>query len=294
MGWLTLAERVSADDVVLGVTPDGREVNEWALVLASVGVPYRMEETAVSWRLLVAPWDVDRARAALDAYGRDEQRRPAPPSAPVEYGPTRVGVYAALLLVAFYAASGGERSAGPWFEAGRAAAARIREGELWRALTALTLHNGAAHLAGNMAGAVVFVTAVGRALGPGLAAALVLAAGAGGNLLNAFVRPPGHLSVGASTAVFGAIGILGGLAASRRRWTRRRWVPVAGAVALLALLGTDAQADLGAHVCGLGVGVVLGVATGFGEQRPPGPAVPAGLALATLAALAGAWAVALG
>src|SRR5262245_54961671 len=253
-----------------------------------------MEETAVSWRLLVAPWDVDRARAALDAYGRDEQHRPAPPSPPVEYGPTRVGVLAALVLVAFYAASGGERPAGPWFDAGRAAAGRIREGELWRVVTALTLHNGAAHLVGNLAGAVVFVSMVGRALGPGLAAALVLVAGAGGNLLNAFLRPAGHLSVGASTAVFGAIGILGGLAATRRRWTRRRWVPVAGAIALLALLGTDKQADLGAHVCGLAVGVALGAATGLSLRRPPGTAVQTGLALGTLAALVGAWAVAFG
>lgn len=282
------------DDVVVGVTADGREVDEWALVLASAGVPYRLEQTPASWRLLVAAADVGRATAAIDAYGRDEEQRPSPAAPASEYGPTLVGVVMALVLAGFYLASGPRSGASRWFTAGSAAASSIRAGEAWRAVTALALHANAPHLLGNMAGMVVFASAVGRALGPGMGAILVLLAGAGGNLVNALLHPSGHDSVGASTAVFGAIGILGGLAAKRRRPARRPWVPIAGSLALLAMLGTDVRADLGAHALGLAAGVGLGLGAGAAVSRPPGVALQWILALAAVAMVAGSWTLALG
>jgi hypothetical protein len=72
----------------------------------------------------------------------------------------------------------------------------------------------------------------------------------------------GHLSVGASTAVFGAVGILCALQAvnaarSGKGWKRMVLVFGAG-VALLAFLGTSARSDLGAHLFGFFSGAVMG------------------------------------
>src|SRR5262245_26064417 len=284
----------ASEEFVLGVTADERELDEWALVLASEGIVYRLEETPAAWRLLVAPRDAARAQAVLDAYGRDEERRPPAPTPVPEYGPTRVGVVLAVGLVAFAVLAGSRGAGGPWVRAGSAMAGRIQDGEVWRAVTALTLHANAAHLVGNLAGTVVFVSAVGFTLGPGAAAFLVLLAGVGGNLANAFLRTREHDSIGASTAVFGAIGILGGLAAVRGRRARRPWVPIAGSLALLAMLGTEKNADLGAHVLGLACGVVLGLLVGAGTSRVAPAPVQWALGLATCVVVAISWIVALG
>jgi rhomboid protease GluP len=282
------------DEVVVAVTADGREVDEWALVLASAGVPYRLEQAPASWRLLVAADDVGRATAALDAYGHEQARRRPPAEPASEYGPTPFGAVAALVLAGFYLVTGPRNPASPWYAAGSGDATSVRAGELWRTVTALTLHANAPHLLGNMAGMVVFASGVARALGPGVAAILVVLAGAGGNLANAYLHRDEHVSVGASTAVFGAIGILGGLAAIRRRPARPAWIPIAGSLALLAMLGTDLRADLGAHAFGLVCGVGLGLAAAAVLPRPPGTATQWTLAVAAAAMVAGSWMLALG
>jgi membrane associated rhomboid family serine protease len=282
------------EEAVVAATADERTADEWVLVLAAAGVAYRLTRDDGIWRLLVAADDAARAAAALDAYRRDEERRrPAPAPAPAEYGPTAVGMVVAAVLVAAAIVTGTVGSRGRWGRAGALDVERVRAGELWRPVTALTLHAGPAHLVGNLAGAVVFVTPVGRALGPGLGAALVLAAGAAGNAMNVLVHPDRHVAVGASTAVFGAVGILGGLQAMRRRRERRPWLPIAGALALLALLGSDPNADLGAHLAGLGAGLVLGLIVAP-LRRPPGAAVQGVLGASAAAVLLAAWVVALG
>ena len=116
-----------------------------------------------------------------------------------------------------------------WFERGSADADRILLGELWRTVTALTLHANLAHVLSNAIGITLFLGALSTILGPGLGSALVLLAGAGGNLANALVHGSAHVSVGASTSVFGAVGMLGGLGLARRgrkKLPRRRaWLP---------------------------------------------------------------------
>ncbi len=104
----------------------------------------------------------------------------------------------------------------------------IREGEWWRAVTALGLHADAVHLAGNMVFGIVFGFLAGELLGWGLAWFGMLLAGALGNALNAFVQAPGHTSIGASTAVFATLGILAAYTWKRRRTQINRWVADGG------------------------------------------------------------------
>ena len=286
---------MSEDERVLRTARERRAIEEWALVLAAADIPRRVGRAAGGWRLLVAARDAERASAALDAYDAERGSAPAGEEAP-EYGRTSVGFLGAALLVAFYTVTGPADPGSTWARAGSASAALIARGELWRAVTALTLHANAAHLVGNVVACAVFVTGVGRALGPGLGVVLVLASGAGGNVLDALLRGAPHSAVGASTAVFGAVGLLGGLQFGRRRQRRRRgaWLPLAGSLALLAMLGSDREADIVAHLFGLLVGAVLGVAAALLVARPPGRPVQWALGSTALALVLGCWLIALG
>jgi len=264
------------------------DVEEASLVLAAVGIPHRVERAAFRWRLVVADADAERAAAALAAYEKERRRAPSS-DVPGEHGAAWSGVVVAAFLLAFHALAGPR-----WMAAGAAIAGRIRAGEVWRTVTALTLHADGPHVLSNAVACVVFVTAVVRLLGPGVGGWFVLLAGAGGNAVNALVQRPGHESVGASTAIFGAIGILGGLQFGRKRGERRAWLALGGSLALLAMLGAGERVDLLAHLFGLVVGLVFGVAAAaIAPVAPAGPAVQWPLAAAAVATVAGAWAVAL-
>jgi membrane associated rhomboid family serine protease len=157
-------------------------------------------------------------------------------------------------------------------------------GEWWRAATALTLHADAGHAAGNAVALGLLLWALARRLGPGPATWLALGAGLAGNAATALVTRGGHLSVGASTAVFGALGALTVLHAPRRQ----AWLALASGVALLGMLGTGERSDLFAHLFGF----VAGVAEGWALRRAAPPrrslAQPV-LALAAAVPLALAW-----
>ena len=185
-----------------------------------------------------------------------------------------------------------------WFERGSADAERILVGEIWRTVTALTLHADAGHLLANALFGALFLGAVCSALGAGVGCALVLLSGAGGNLLNALLQGSHHVSVGASTAVFASVGLLSGLSVARRRqrrWPGRPWwVPIGAGLALLAMLGTTGdRVDLWAHLFGLLVGGVLGVPVGFALARPPTAVVQWLFGSAALMVLVYCWGLAL-
>ena len=113
-----------------------------------------------------------------------------------------------------------------------------------------------------------------RLLGSGRAWFLVLCTGALGNLLNALVQSPDHRSIGASTAVFGAVGLLATINMLHfRSILRHRWpLPLAAALGLLALLGASGHnTDIGAHLFGFISGIGLGLMADFitqGFKRP--------------------------
>jgi len=97
--------------------------------------------------------------------------------------------------------------------------------------------------------------------------------------------------VGASTATFGAVGVLAALRLLRgdapargKRWT----APVAG-VLLLAMLGAAPGADLAAHAFGFVAGAGLGVLAGMIIRRRPRPLVQWALGALVALAVAACW-----
>ena len=113
------------------------------------------------------------------------------------------------------------------------------------------------------------------------------------------LSPPSHRAVGASTAVFAALGLLVGFAWRHGLTLRDRFKytygPVFGGVALLALLGAgDQHVDVLAHALGFASGVATGwLYSRLGVPRSRGRGVQSAARIAALALLAFAWALAL-
>jgi membrane associated rhomboid family serine protease len=274
------------------VTPSRQRADEWAVVLAAAGIPHWLRQRLDGWALVVPPDDAATALASLDAYDEESavaRARAAAPGRPF----TIVGLVVALLLLGFFAVTGPREAHSVWFERGSADAARIVAGQWWRAVTALTLHADGVHVLGNAVGLALLLTAACLDLGPGVGLWLVLLAGAGGNVLTALALRAGHVSVGASTALFGAIGLLAAVRvlAPRRLGLRatKPWLVAAAALVLLTLLGTAPDADLLAHLFGLLVGVALGALAAVALRWALPAAVQWLLVGAAGAAVAGAW-----
>lgn len=271
-----------------------------ALVLRAVGIRFETLYAGGELALVVASEDADSARTELEAYEEENAEQPTEALIHPERASGWPGVfgYVIALVVVTVSRHQGLFSV-DWFDLGKTHATLIRDGQWWRTITALTLHADLSHLVANIVFGGLFGLFAGQLLGSGLAWLCILVAGALGNLINAWVRPSEHTSIGASTAVFAALGIVAALAWMRRSRPNEsrlaRWAPLVGAVVLLSFLGTGGvQTDVLAHVAGFFSGGILGALLG---ALGPRILIPAKgqclLGLLALAVLAIAWAYAL-
>jgi membrane associated rhomboid family serine protease len=263
-------------------------------------IPARVHWSADALEVHVRPADAAAARIELDAFEAEEaeeQRAATADAVERERPATRYaaagGSIVAVALMVLYGITGPAGAGSRWFAVGASDAARVIHGEWWRAITALTLHADATHVLGNVAIGAVVVAAAMYALGVGWGAALVLFAGAAGNLANAWVYGAGHVSVGFSTAVFGAVGILGGVAylRDRRRLRKSRpaWTALGSSLALLAMLGASEHTDVLAHLFGGIAGVAVGLVAGRRSWTSAGQWAAG---FGAIAAVVGAWLIA--
>ena len=268
-------------------------------MLHAVGIESQLVSDGRYWMLLVQASDAQTAAAQLRRYDFENppRRRPAEPDPPHRGAWLGSAGYAAVMLLVAYLAGIGAFN-GNWLDAGALLSGAVRDGEFYRAVTALTLHLDVGHLLANLGFGTVFGLLAGQILGPGIAWASILAAATAANLLNSFIQPEMHASVGASTAVFATLGMLAGF-----EWRQRsnaperraqRWAPLVAGVFLLAFTGTGGEhTDVLAHLTGFAMGIGAGVAhTTWRSNR--GTVAQFIAALASLLAIGAAWAVALG
>ena len=288
------------DLVPVRLCPSQSDANQHALVLTAVGIPSHIVEEDAGIMLYVAATDALEAVRQLAAYDDEEARRVRRPArmrfpVPRAEGP--------LLFVAvmtfFFAATQASAWNIDWITAGAAQAGLILKGEWWRTVTALFLHADGGHLLGNLAMGVVVGLLVSQLLGSGAAWLAILASGVIGNALNAAIQLPSHTAIGASTAVFGGIGLLAGFTqvSASAPWHRgpRRWLPLAAGLSLLVLMGTAGErTDIWAHVTGLVSGGLMGLSFGrWGTGLAANVRLQAACAVAAFAVTGLAWLLAL-
>ena len=236
--------------------------NEYGLVLAAKAIEHEMVESGGSWVLCVSPALVHKAYGEMGRYSTERRVARQVPRYVEPFADAALGAvgYALVLLITAYCTGAGVFGV-DWLTVGALDAEAASE--WWRAVTALTLHLDQEHLLGNLLFGVVAGIAAGRLLGPGVAWASIVGAGALANYAEILLAPPSHRAVGASTAVFAALGLLAGLA-WRQRFTlrERRWyrgAPLIAGLCLLTLLGAgNAQVDVLGHALGFLFGVGVG------------------------------------
>jgi len=260
--------RMLQGDVIIFRTRNRVRCQELWAVLDAASIGARIHERFGACSLVVRDVDLPRAVMELDDY-RLENATQQPDQDVALLGGGWIGILA--YAVALVTAAGlADRNAlgSDWFEAGRAQAGLMLDGQWWRAVTALTLHVDTQHLMGNLLFGSVLGFLAAQGLGGGVAWLAIVVAGAIGNAANAWLQDPRHSAVGASTAVFGALGVIVVLALYRRRrgivGVVRRWSPLIAGVLLLAWTGIGGErTDVLAHVMGLLAGLLVGAGCGL-------------------------------
>jgi rhomboid protease GluP len=238
-----------------------------ALVLTSLQIPHQLIDDSGTCVLIVPAQYSAQAFNELQLY--DEENPPIQPKPvrKIKYQNAVPGLIGYVFVVCMVAGMAGYSFfQSNWFVAGRVDGELIRNGEIWRLFTALTLHSGVKHLLSNVVFGVFFGLFAGRLLGSGVAWLATVLAAASGNAINTLFLDATHRSIGASTAVFAALGIVAGYVWFAKLMPQERWSnrygPIVGGLALLMYTGTGGEnTDIGAHllgfVCGFGAGLIL-------------------------------------
>lgn len=238
-----------------------------SLVLTAAGIPHEIVHDMDSSAILVPEDFSIRAGDELRAYDTENPVVIPTPRPVIRYHDAVPGVAGYFLIVCLVAGLAGRAAFGfDWRFEGRIDGELLRAGEWWRTITALTLHVDLEHLVGNLVFGLFFGWFASRLVGSGVAWLAIITAAALGNLTNTLFLDPTHRAIGASTAVFAALGLTSGFVWRSKFMSQDRWVyrlgPLVGGLALLMFTGTgDERTDIGAHllgfVYGLGAGVLL-------------------------------------
>jgi membrane associated rhomboid family serine protease len=288
---------------VVGLYASRTDAYERSLVVSAMEAPHWVLRREGQFALCVDP---ARAEAVAEELGRFEAERAEPGATrAVEAGPATYSTLSLYvcgwILCGLYAV---QWNGPPWWEdRGMASSRAIMSGEWWQVFTALTLHADLEHLGANLAAGLVYAGFLLPIFGSGWTWLFIVLAGGAGNWLNAWgYRDVQHLSIGASTAVFAALGILVAAQCTMRalalRAVRPRefLLPVGAGLGLLAYLGVgDQQTDFMAHFFGLLAGAPFGVAgvwLRLGARTPR--LAQAALAWSAAGVVAASWALAAG
>lgn len=269
-------EEIPAELVTVGRYRRPRQANDDTLLILSMGLPYWMVPVEKGYEVRVQPQVAQQVLNQLERSRRENRFWPKRMEAdePIRQVGIAAFLPAVTILVLMFLAQQfwGEAVV----EAGSLDVKIIHEkGEWWRVLTALTLHADAAHLIGNLGMGCFFSLFVLQQFGVRLGWLLILLSGALGNTLNAGLRgDQTFAAIGASTAVFSAVGLVAGHALAqlilRRELLRLRelMLPLFVAFGVLGWWGSSGEnTDFMGHLFGL----MAGLGIGFSVSCIPGP-----------------------
>lgn len=275
--------------------PNKKTAREYSLLLDSLSIPNNALFRWNSWQIEVDFSDYEKTKSEIAAYeksGRIEKVHNK--FAHIRFQKVDWACFCAtLILLAAFHVFIYEFDHLELIKAGRSSAAAITEGEFFRAVTALTLHGDYKHLFSNIFFGGIVLWALSTMTGTGSALLFALFTGFAGNVMNAFFYGSAHNSIGASTSVFGIIGVLAGLQFfdSFREKKLGRWIPFGAALGLLAMLGSSEKSDVLAHLFGFVAGLPAGTIFGavFSKRNIPGKTVQNIATILFISVIFGCW-----
>ena len=270
------------------------ETNTYRLVLSSTGISCHSKRGEHGWDISVNDMDYENAINAIEKYFEENHDfQSTDESFYDEYQRTYTGIWVSIILLACHFAFAMSDKSEFFIRTYGSSAFHILHGELYRSATALMLHANALHIMGNIAGIIIFGTAVCLIMGWGVGWFMILMTGITGNLVNALLFQPDQISVGASTAIFGALGILSAYQFIRKfrqpGQKIKAFLPLSCGLALLGILGSGENSDLMAHLFGFLGGIILGSFYSILVKRPISKEYQAYTLFLTLGILALAW-----
>jgi rhomboid protease GluP len=266
------------------------DADTYRLVLSSTGISHHLEKGGHGWDIRVNDTDYEKAVTAIEEYLKEnpELQKTEDPLY-YKYQKTFTGIWVSILLIACHVAIAIGDKSDLFIETYGSSACHILHGELYRSVTSLMLHADPLHLMGNIAGIAIFGTAVCSIMGWGVGWLMILATGIVGNLTNALLYESGHISIGASTAIFGAIGMLSAhqffQKFNQSGQKMKAVLPLACGLALLGILGSGKHTDVMAHLFGFLAGIILGSLYSLLVKGPKTMGYQAGSLLLTLGLL---------
>ncbi|MBM0107294.1 rhomboid family intramembrane serine protease [Steroidobacter sp. S1-65] len=276
------------------------DCDQQTLILSAVGI-HSWTVVRGGMFVVVVPEDsADLARHHL----REVAQEAVAPALPMKVPKPRPrawhgSVLYALVMIAVAYVAGRQSFGFDWLAVGSLNGAIPSSQEWWRVVTALTLHADVGHLLSNLLFGVVLGFLASRAVGGGVAWGGILLGAMMGNALDALWMPVEQNSIGASTAVFAALGMLSAYAwmlesSVHLRWAKR-FGPLIAGVILLGFLGAGGErTDVVAHVTGFASGCLLGLLLGkIPEQRFESRALQLATGACSLAIVGIAWLLAL-
>ena len=282
-----------------------QDARERGLVVTTMDLPHWIVRHGKEYALCVEVENRERVQTALAEFEADENARAIECKTEPFHVPKLAVALTAFAMTALYQMQ--LEMPEHLVERGIADDVLIRSGEWWRCFTALTLHGDSEHLISNLSLALLAFAFVYARLGVGFGLLGTVLGGALGNALNSIAHlADAHRSLGSSTALFAALGLLSGteIAARLRKKGRARWpliVPIGAAIAFLGLFGGGGgikpdgtpipigRVDLGAHLFGIAAGILVGATLSFAKIRATTPQ-RAQLTAGTLAVALLAWA----
>ncbi len=248
---------------------DTEKIRLFSLVLTARGIPHLLklkdDHLQIVSSILVEEHFFDKARDEIELFCKENRqflsKEKAKKGKPRQFLYLKKSLVSILVLISFMSVTFRYEVRDFLLKNFSADAEKILDGELWRVLSALFLHSDPSHFFSNAFMAALFFIILFEETGLIKGWLIVFFSGGLGNYLTALVYRKDHISIGLSTAIFGAIGAFCVIKIIKEHFkgAKEGFKVFLSGLALLGMLGTGpGNTDILAHFFGFFSGIFIG------------------------------------
>ena len=261
--------------LILFESEDREKIDLFSLVLTARNIPHKVKKlTSSTYAILVKKGVFDKAKQEIELFTLENKhffaRRKAQ-KRHTHFIHLKESLLSILILTSLMSLTFRYEIRDFLLKNFSADAEKILEGEIWRVVSALFLHSDPAHFFSNVFMSAIFFTILFEETGLFKGWLIVIFSGGLGNYLNAIFYGKNHISIGLSTAIFGAIGAFCTIRIFKERFkgAKEGFKVFLSGLALLGILGAspDRNIDISAHFFGFFAGMFIGALFFIAENK---------------------------